>query len=212
VRLATQEEPKNLLSGIGEIFQSKPKGGSVPSSNPDSLHSSTSEGLSPESERLLAGVRGSIGSASEDEPGSTGEDAEAVAGLMAMVAFEPEDVQDTVCEFFEWLAVRFESDHWKLTDRQARMMGRPTAQLLNSLWARLQAVLPDILARWCEQTPGATAFILACGIVVVPKVGKQIAISRERRKAKPFVEPAPRPQPVPPRASDKPAGGFVVEA
>jgi hypothetical protein len=141
-------------------------------------------------------VPDSIGSADslpepEDDPNDLGSDA--VAALMAQIAFEPQDVQDTVCEFFDWLSERFQSNHWKLTDRQARMLGRPTAQMLNSIWIKLQTFLPNILARWCEETPGATAFILACGIVVAPKVAKQVQISRERRKAKPVIQ-SPRPQ------------------
>lgn len=146
---------------------------------------------------MLESVRGPVG-VIEDGPGEDGSEAgEAVSELMAMVAFEPQDVQDTLTEFFDWMAERFESDHWKLTERQQRMMGRPTAMMLNSLWGKLQRLLPDILARWCEQTPGATAFILACGIVVVPKVGKQIGISRERRQSKPRVAEMPKRTPSP---------------
>jgi len=208
---ASQPAERGLLDGIGDLLRSKmPNPGTVAGSVPSSSPSSTSEPLSAESERLLDSVRGPIGSAEGGDPGEPGAD-EAISGLMAMVAFEPQDVQDTVCEFFEWLAGRFDSDHWKLTDRQARMMGKPTAQLLNSLWAKLQTVLPDILTRWCEETPGATAFILACGIVVVPKIGKQIAISRERSKAKPRVptvqaiteQPPPSPKGVP-RFTERP--------
>jgi hypothetical protein len=132
---------------------------------------------------------------------------------MAQVAFEPQDVQDVLCEFFDWCAERFQSEHWSLTERQARMLGRPTAQLLNSLWVKLQGVLPDILARWCETTPGATAFILAAGIVVVPKVTTQIGISRERaklEKQKSMVK-GPQPVPVPTPAPDPNKGILYTE-
>lgn len=154
--------------------------------------------MSPEAERILSGIPEHIGGDVEHgSPAANGDETgDAIASLMAQVAFEPQDVQDTLAELFEWLAERFESDHWKLTDRQLRMMGRPSAQLLNSIWVKLQNYIPDILARWCEDTPGATAFILACGIVVVPKVAKQIVISRERNAAK-KMPPREQPQPHP---------------
>ena len=163
--------------------------------------------MDPASARILASVPDVIG----DDPAAAGgpvqaasETDDAIAQLMAHVAFEPQDVQDVIAETFDWLSERFKSDHWKLTDRQARMLGRPSAQLLNSMWAKLSAYIPDILSRWCEETPGATAFLLACGMVVVPKVMQQVSISRERSKAgtlaqekKPFVPAPPQPKSVP---------------
>jgi hypothetical protein len=156
---------------------------------------SSPEQLSQESERLLQGVPDVIG---EDVAGSSGDaapgdvqDQDPIAALMAQVAFEPQDVQDVLAECFDWLSERFESEHWRLTDRQARMLGRPTAQLLNSLWARLGNYLPDILSRWCEETPGAMAFLMAAGMVVAPKVMQQVSISRERKEKKPMVQKTP---------------------
>jgi hypothetical protein len=119
--------------------------------------------------------------AGELDGADQGED-QALADLMAQVSFETQDVQDQLEEFFDWLATRFESDHWELTERQARMLGKPTAQLLNSLWAKLQMVLPEILGRWIDSTPGAAALLLAGGIVIGPKIAKQVSIGRERRK------------------------------
>ena len=174
-----------------------------PESSEPSESSSTSEPLSPESERILASVPETIGG----EAGESGAPVDApaedpIAALMAQVAFEPQDVQDTLAEMFDWLAERFESDHWRLTDRQARMLGRPAAQLLNSIWTKLQAYIPDILSKWCETTPGATALILAAGIVITPKVMQQVSISRERAKVKPRV-PAPQ-SPAPPQPQQRP--------
>ena len=193
----------NLLEMGNRQAPDPPKESSIPS-----FDSSTSEGpLSAEAERLLAGIPDQIGDAPLGDPvdGSESGEVDPVAELMAQVAFEPQDVQDTLCEMFDWLGERFESDHWSLTERQARMLGRPSAQLLNALWLKLQVILPDILARWCEQTPGATAFILACGIVVVPKVTTQISISRERAREKKKKQTmvgkapaAPGPVPAPP--------------
>lgn len=175
--------------------------------------------LTPEAERILAAVPETIGDAPlGDGIGIAGEIEEPnpIAGLMAAIAFEEQDVKDTLSEMFDWMAERFQSEHWKLTDRQVRILGKPTAQLLNSLWAKLNVILPDILARWCDDTPGATAFILACGIVVGPKVGKQIRLSRAKSKANAAAKmvapgqshgpaPAPaRPQPAPQPARPNP--------
>jgi len=154
--------------------------------------------LSEESRRLLSSVPDSIGGEADDPGGPAelpGDDA--IAGLMAMVAFEPQDVQDTLCEFFDWTAERFKSDHWRLTERQARMLGKPTSLLLNSLWARLCLILPDIIGRWASKTPGASAFLLAAGVIVVPKIAKQVQISRARKKTRPVIQPSQRPEPAP---------------
>lgn len=124
---------------------------------------------------------------------------------MASVAFEEQDVQDTLSELFDWIAEFFESDHWKLSERQARMIGRPLAQVLNAVWADLCRVLPGPIARWIENTPGAAKLLIACGLVLVPKAKTQWSISRERRslarqpqRVQPAPAPRPRvPQPVP---------------
>jgi hypothetical protein len=172
--------------------------------------------LSPQAERLLHSVPASIGDPlTEDQPQGAAIDPDpaGIGSFMAAIAFEEEDVRDTLGEVFEWLADKFDSDHWELTERQARMLGRPTAQLLNSVWAKLQSKLPDILARWCDETPGATAFIIACGIVVGPKVAKQVTLSRAKKKAVPMVKPPsshgqPQPVPKPPSA---PQSGLIYQ-
>jgi hypothetical protein len=63
------------------------------------------------------------------------------------------------------------------------MLGRPAAQMANAMWVKLQQYVPDILGRWCESTPGATALLMACGIVVGPKIATQVKLSRERKNA-----------------------------
>ena len=185
------EKSSGLLSGLGSLFSDpdNPGKGSI-SEGPsvDSLSGNAS--LPLESERLLSHVPERIGGEADDPggpadmPGNNLPADDPIAALMAQVAFEPQDVQDVIEEFFEWLSEHYQSDHWKLSERQSRMLGRPAAQLLNSMWVRLQNYLPDILSKWCEETPGAMAFIMACGIVVAPKVTQQITISRERARAK----------------------------
>jgi hypothetical protein len=208
----SQPEAAGIMDSIGSLFSGADNPGQPQTPLANSLPRSGTNSLPPESERLLSAVPQTIGEA-QGEPGAP-VDVQAddpIAALMAQVAFEPQDVQDVLGELFDWMAERFESDHWKLTERQARMIGRPTAQLLNSMWSRLQNYLPDILSKWCEETPGATAFIMACGIVIVPKVSQQVKISRERAaKEKPLVRDVP-PTPRPPApAQHIPASGGIV--
>ena len=172
------------------------------------------EPLSADAEKILASIptietqdAGAGGAAS-----SQGDDegADALIALAGMVAFEEQDVRDTLEEFFSFLADRFESDHWVLSERQARMLGKPTTLLLNSLWVKLQKLLPDVIARWCESTPGAMAFLTACGLVLVPKVVVQIRISRERKKAKRIIVEDRRPKPEPPQPKPEPPRNGVL--
>ena len=207
------EKSGGLLDGL---FPSSREPKVTSASSAISIDSSTvnsGEPLSPESERLLHAVPDAIGGEADDAGGPAdvpqGE-GDAIAALMAQVAFEPQDVQDVICELFDWLAERFQSDHWQLTDRQARMLGRPAAQLANSMWAKLQVYIPDILGKWCEETPGATAFILACGLVIGPKVTKQVAISRERARVQPILKPAPQPGPQAVERKPEPARTGVI--
>ena len=152
------------------------------------------EPLSPEAEALLAGEA--------DDPGGPA-DLSASAGavdLVPSIIFSTQKTEAVLVEIFDWLAGVFDSEHWKLSANQVSMLGEPTAQLLGGVWSKLSEKLPDILT----QTPGATAFLLACTIVVVPKAAQQVAVSRARRQGR----PAPRragggPAPVQPiRPSD----------
>jgi hypothetical protein len=191
----------SLSSGLKNLVSPPVADSSAGSATP----SETSSELPPETEVELAAVPDVIG----PEPGAMGAEsaaatqaapaggehlsADTFSSLLDAIAFEEQDVQDTLGEIFDYLAERFESDHWKLTERQMRMLGRPTAQLLNSIWTKLRTRIPDILAKWCEDTPGATAFCLAFGLVVVPKVTKQFVLSRQPRVEK--VAAPPRKQP-----------------
>ncbi len=199
-------QPVTLASRVANLFSTQ---AAAPATQSESSSATYGDGepLSAESQNLLASVPDSIGGTSEPgeaDGASLPDPQDPIAALMAQVAFEEQDVKDTLGELFDWLAERFESDHWRLTDRQTRMLGRPAAQMLNSVWAKLQVYIPDILGKWCEDTPGATALLMACGIVIVPKVAKQVAISRTRRKSVPMVQQgashvapvaAPPPQP-----------------
>lgn len=148
---------------------------------------SSASALPPAAEAKLNAVPDVIGGADPASPDAAGEvdsiTGDDISALMAGVAFEEQDVRDLLGEFFEMLASRFESEHWKLTDRQSQLLGKPATILANSLWVKLTQIIPDIIARWCESTPGAVAFLTAAGIVIGPKIMRQIQVSRARRLA-----------------------------
>lgn len=178
------QRAKNLLS---------PPQPSQPESQPvfsvDSPISSTGspDPLSPESQRLLAQIPDRIEDDPNPEQGPGGPaeapDADPIAAMMAGIAIEQEDVRDLAEWFFEFLAGRFESEHWKLTESQANRLAKPAAVMLNAIWLKLQSSLPDVITRWLEQTPGAMGLLFACGFIVVPRITRQVAISKERRQA-----------------------------
>lgn len=134
-------------------------------------------------------MQGSIGghSAGEALPPIGQVDAESVAAaamlseLASAITFEEQDVRELLEEGFAWLAEKFESEHWRLTERQSRMIGRPGAQLASSLWMKVCQFLPEWLMRAAETTPGLAGFVLASGIVVGPKVMRQMALSKTRK-------------------------------
>lgn len=129
-------------------------------------------------------------------------DGAAVADMLPEITFDPSDVQDVLREGFHWVADRFDSAHWELTESQARMLGKPTAQLLSTLYSRL----PDFLTRWCDSTPGLAGLCVTGAIVIGPKVAQQVAISRERRKTLKPVNRPPQTVPIPRRPPPGPVG------
>jgi len=204
------EEPKpsgGFLDSLKQTFLPKNPNPS-PSPEAGSTGSSTEAPvLTPEVEKQLNRIPDVVGGDSDDdEMAGQGIGADEISALLDAVAFEEQDVKDTLEELFEWLAEHFEAEHWKLTPRQVRMLGRPACQLMNSLWDKLKLRIPDIIARWCESTPGATAFLMAFGLVVVPKGLKQWKLSRASAEGKKSPEnkessaDVPKKQPVPMRS------------
>ena len=94
------------------------------------------------------------------------------------------DVKDVLEEAFDFLAEHFKSDHWKLSERQQRMLARPITRLLNHFWAKLKERIPESLANLAETTPGVAGLIIAVPVVIAPKVVKQVKLSRERKEHK----------------------------
>lgn len=213
-----RDEKSGLLSGLDDLFRGKPSEAvpstnrmrDLPASETQSKSSSGGEGLPAESERILDSVPNQVGGEPASEPGSNQEDM--ISALMASVAFEEQDVKDALAEIFDWAAEKFQSDHWRLTDRQLRIYGRPTAQLANSVWAKLTQMLPDVVAGWCETTPGLTAFIAATGIVVGPKVMVQARINQQRKEEKKKQGRTPEDQKRPSAKVSQPVDGGIAVA
>ncbi len=163
--------------------------------------------LPPEAEARLDQIPDHIGDSdpaasprltiTEADPAA--DDISDVTALIEMVgAFEEQDVREELEELFAFLADRFESEHWLLTERQSRMLSRPATQMANSIWAKLRGRLPEFLAKWCESTPGAAGFLFACGVIVVPKVMTQRRLSKKAARtvtAQPQQSTAERPAP-----------------
>jgi hypothetical protein len=146
--------------------------------------------LPPEAERLLSDVPESVGGVFVAGEKLDHEETAAMAGalggmspefLQGLISFSEEDVRGVLEEGFDFLAERFNSEHWKLTERQSRMLGRPTTELLSSLWTKLSFLLPDQLMQWCSSTPGLAGFVLVSSIVIGPKVAQQWSITRQRK-------------------------------
>ena len=73
------------------------------------------------------------------------QDEDELREMMSAFAFEEEDVKEELAELCDWISEYAKSDHWKLSERQKRMLGRPVTLLLNSLWAKLSDYLPVFL-------------------------------------------------------------------
>ena len=166
--------------------------GSQPSPAISSTEPRPGQPLSPEAESILSGIDG-IGEA-ESSAGESGAAVGDLAGIIPQIRFNAQTVEKVLREGFDWLADRFGSDHWKLTDNQAEMLGAPVADVLSSLFSKL----PDFLTRWCDTTPGLGALVVAGAVVIGPKVATQMAMVREdRRRAKVAPVSARRAGPVP---------------
>jgi hypothetical protein len=221
VRPASAEE-KSLLSKLFGGDQSNPNP-STPQHNPapSGIESVTgsggssipncSEPLSAEAERILAGVPATVGGEADDPggpadfsgsalPGS--DDAAELVALMDCVMFTPEDVAGTVAEWCDHLATWLDSDHWRISEGQQRLLGKPYATLANGMWGKVKQMLPGWLASTCETTPGLAGSFMVTAAVFGPKVMQQLIVSRMKKKAgprivKPNNEPAPAPAPAP---------------
>lgn len=207
--MASQDEPENegLLSGIAGMFREK-KPAAVPSSAP-SANSSTSEPLSAESERLLNSVPDSIGGepGGIDEPGEGGQLSAMIDGLV----FKPEHVEVLMRGIFKALGWFFDAEHWELSDSETGWVTEPATQMLNFLWLDNRDDISNRMLTWVMNTPGALGLLIGGGVVLGPRISKQMSLARERRNSKPLVqEPRTPPQPIRP-APAQPKNGIVFD-
>lgn len=135
-----------------------------------------------------------VGEADSTDPESM------LSDMIPAITFNPAKVRAYLEEGFDWLAEKFDSGHWRLTEKQADMLAEPTAELLGGVWTKVAEYLPELLT----STPGATAFVFACAFVLGPKIGQQVAISRQKKTAQaprasvaPIREQRPYPQGAP---------------
>lgn len=165
------------------------------------------EPLNPEAEAALGDVAQVIGEESERADSPAMPNGETVPPLLPAIGFSEEKTKKYLVETFEWLAERFDSSHWLLTENQADMLAGPTAELLGGIWTKLSVVLPDALVSF----PGATAFLLAFSWVIVPKAAQQMAISRARRTGQnpKATQPGPKGPVAVPRRGEVHAADFV---
>jgi len=134
------------------------------------------------------GAAAGAGAIHEVDPELSADD---IAEMIPDIDFEEGEVREVLEEAFEWLAGRFDSDHWKLTERQSRMLGRPTTRLLTSVYSRLAQFLPGWLATACETTPGLAGVIIVSAMVIGPKAAKQFKIHRARKGSVQTIEGNP---------------------
>lgn len=73
---------------------------------------------------------------------------EKVTQLDEDTSFTPEEAGELVSGLFEIAADRL-GDHWKLTDKEREMIGRPLSKVLNKHW--------DSVGRYAEETALALA-------------------------------------------------------
>lgn len=180
----SEPQPKSLIDGVRSLFSS-PKPAEESSTDSSTFSTATFEPLSPETERILSAAPDVVSDQlpQADAQGADLSEENGVSALMAQVTFEEEDVREGLEMLFALFAEWRQIEDWKLTANQSRILGRPCAQMINAIWLKLQGRMPGWVERWLSETPGAAAFLLACAIVVGPKVSKDIAISRERRNA-----------------------------
>jgi hypothetical protein len=210
--LAVVSEPGNPNPAPFEVSQVDSSTGSIANGEPQ-----PGEPLDAGAESILGALPDFIGDETQpdgtsaahlgDDPGSSPMLAPNAPGIQ----FDPEYVRAVLEESFSWVADRFDSAHWLLTERQSKMLTGPTTQLMGSLWTRVQQLLPEWLARWSSETPGLVDCVFAFSLVLGPKIGQQVAISRVRRAKAARAANTPRQSAPGPVAGVGPVAGAVTE-
>jgi hypothetical protein len=189
-------KPGGLLAGVQSVLQGQQQKSEEPQTGSEqeqseplfSAEASSVDRRSRPIEERLADIpdeinpEPSIKAEGKVEEGVSAGDIKAL-GEQVQELINEEDVKAIVAETFDLLASHFGSEHWRLGPRQVRMLGAPLTALLQHVWQKLAQTLPDVLAKWCEETPGAAMLVLSCGLVVVPRVVAQGSLNRKRGRS-----------------------------
>lgn len=177
---APEPEPVKATGIMGLFTSPAVAESSTPSATP-----SASSSISAEQVAELASVPDTIGgeAAAPGAPATpgAGELDEMVEFLQSM-GIDEDDMQEWLSEGCEFLAERFKSEHWKLTDRQGRMLAKPYTACANKLWIKMLDWLPDFLSNLAKASPEAAAMVISTAVVFGPKVAKQFVLSRSRKE------------------------------
>jgi hypothetical protein len=175
-----------VLPPLGWFRSTEPQQGREAQTQDSGEGSGSGDGpgvLSDEQEGKLRDILGSDGAGDSPLPmdGEAGGefDGEDISGMLASISFETEDIQEVLEGAFESLAEWTKFDGWRLSERQARMMGKPLTQMANHFWGQLCAWIPDKIMAWMDSVPGFSGFLLASGVVLTPKFLKWRAARHE---------------------------------
>jgi hypothetical protein len=190
------------------MFQ--PKSQPAPES-PKPSSGSSAEPLSAESERLLSGVPDHIGGEGGESPASPGGGGQIAAMIDALV-FKPEHVEIALRGVFKGLGWWFDSEHWQLTPEDSGWITQPATEMLNYIWLDNRDDISNAFVTWVMSTPGALGLLIGGGVVLGPRIAKQVELSRERRTRPLVPDPTKAPQPIRAAApAPKPRVGIVIE-
>jgi hypothetical protein len=173
---APEPEKKTIL---GSLFSSEAAVESSAPSNPPST-------ISSEQQAELNAVPDSIGGTNADKADAAGHalgsgDLGEMVEFLQSMGIDEDDMQEWLTEGCDFLSEKFKSDHWKLSDRQGRMLAKPYTAVANRLWVKILDWLPGFLGDLAKSSPEAAAMVISTAIVFGPKVAKQVVISRTRK-------------------------------
>lgn len=189
------EQPKEsggLLANLrkkvlGSPSESQPES---PKQSESSLAGS-SAALDAETLARLASVQDVAGddvSGSSLPPTVIGEAGDLPPAADAPTVFKVKFIQGRVVSAFEMAAKFRRKTLWRVDDDDANSIAEPMTELANSLWPKLKALLPEMIAARCEALPGLLETLMAIAMVAGPKMAADFAtkpdISEETTKAK----------------------------
>lgn len=190
-----QSEPQkeSLLGNLRNKLLGSPS--DSPSKSQSESGGTISSNLAPDVAAQLAGVPDVIGDSPSGDnlPPIDGgsEDVAEGDGVPAPdgpTVFKVKFVQKQVVNAFDLMVTWRKKSCWKVEDDDANTIAEPLTDLANSLWPKLKALLPEMIAARCEALPGLLEFLMALAMVAGPKVAADFAmkpdIDTEKAKAK----------------------------